>query len=246
MFKTHIKNILNHFGFRMLRTVTTSDAQYETIIPKATYAPWNTDQQFITLYGQIKDHTLVDKYRCFELYALVAQCAKLSGGSIIEIGVWRGGTGALLARRASDCGIREKVYLCDTFSGVVKAGVHDTTYKGGEHADTSKELVTCLLKKVASYANVKVLQGIFPDQTGVLVADEKFRLCHIDVDVYESAKGVVDWIWDRLVPGGMIVYDDFGFSGCSGITQYVNEQMQKNDRVVIHNLNGHAIIIKRE
>ena len=44
--------------------------------------------------------------------------------------------------------------------------------------------------------------------------------------------------------GGIVVYDDYGFKGCDGITTHVNEQIQLQDRFVIHNLNGHAIIIK--
>ena len=53
------------------------------------------------------------------------------------------------------------------------------------------------------------------------------------------------WIWDRMVPGGIIVYDDYSFTGCDGITKYVNEQMLEPDRVVTYNLNGHALVIKR-
>ena len=44
--------------------------------------------------------------------------------------------------------------------------------------------------------------------------------------------------------GGMIVFDDYGFSGCEGVTKLVDEERNKNDRIVIHNLNGHGIIIK--
>jgi O-methyltransferase len=54
----------------------------------------------------------------------------------------------------------------------------------------------------------------------------------------------VDWIWDKMVPGGIIVYDDYGFDGCQGITNCVEEQRLCDDRLVIHNLNGHAIILK--
>jgi O-methyltransferase len=72
----------------------------------------------------------------------------------------------------------------------------------------------------------------------------QFRLCHVDVDVYESAKAIAEWIWPRLVMGGIIVYDDYGFHDCTGITRFVNEERLKSDRVVIHNLNGHALVIK--
>lgn len=47
-----------------------------------------------------------------------------------------------------------------------------------------------------------------------------------------------------MVPGGIIVYDDFGFQTADGVTKYVEEQRQCADRLVIHNLNGHAVVIK--
>ena len=52
------------------------------------------------------------------------------------MGTWRGGTGALLAKSAMLSGMDEKVYLCDTFKGVVKASEDDSVYVGGEHDDT--------------------------------------------------------------------------------------------------------------
>ena len=118
-------------------------------------------------------------------------------------------------------------------------------YVSGEHADTSRQIVEKLVDGMKLH-NVEILQGIFPDETGHFI-DKKieFRLCHIDVDVYQSAKDVVDFIWDKMVsPGGIMVYDDYGFHTCDGITKYVEEQMLYKDRLVIHNLNGHAIIIK--
>ena len=48
----------------------------------------------------------------------------------------------------------------------------------------------------------------------------------------------------RLVTGGLIVLDDYGFKGCEGVTRFVNEQRLKPDRLVLHNLNGHAVAIK--
>lgn len=199
---------------------------------------------FQEVYTSIRGFTLVDQYRCYELWKLIEQVAKQKSGSIIEIGSWRGGTGALIARQAKNCGISEKVFLCDTFTGVVKTGEKDSAYKGGEHADTSREVVEKLLFTRMNLDNAEILEGVFPDQTGHRVEDLEFRFCHIDVDVYQSAEDIVDWIWDKMVPGGIIVYDDFGFEGCEGITKHVEEQMKFADRLVIHNLNGHALMLK--
>jgi O-methyltransferase len=218
-------------------------SSYEPVFPSATYAPWNLSPEFLSTYKLIEPNTLVDIYRCWELWTLVEQTAKCDG-DILEVGVWRGGTGALMAKKALLPGRNDLVYLCDTFEGVVKAGTHDTKYKGGEHSDTSLRTVEDLLGSMAA-TNVRILRGVFPDETANLIErGVRFRLCHIDVDVYRSAKDVMAWIWERMVPGGIVVYDDYGFRGCEGITKYVNEQLTERDRLVLHNLNGHAIVIK--
>jgi len=71
------------------------------------------------------------------------------------------------------------------------------------------------------------------------------RLGHCDVDVYRSAKDVFDWVWPRLELGGMVVFDDYGFPACPGVTKFVDEQRLLGDRTVIHNLNGHGLVVKR-
>jgi O-methyltransferase len=65
------------------------------------------------------------------------------------------------------------------------------------------------------------------------------------VDVYQSAKDVLEWCWSRLSPGGVVLFDDYGFPACPGVRQLVDEQYGRSDRLVIHNLNGHAILVKR-
>ena len=217
-------------------------AGYEPIKPVATYSPWNTDELFLKTYNAIQANTLVDKFRCYELWTLVAQTRQLEG-DLIEVGVWRGGTGALIAKRATLSGMDAVVYLCDTFAGVVKASGKDTLYVGGEHSDTSREMVETIIRS-QGLTNTRILTGIFPDQTASLITQTRFRFCHVDVDVYDSAKDVVEWVWDKLVVGGIIVYDDYGFFSCPGIARYVDEQRGNADRLIIHNLNGHAVVVK--
>jgi hypothetical protein len=219
------------------------EQQYEDILPSATYAPWLANEEFNKTFDIIRDYSLVDKYRCYELWSLIKQVSKLQTGALIEIGVWRGGTGALIAKQAAENGIKEMVYLCDTFSGVVKASEKDTIYLGGEHSDTSIEKVEEIVSKLL-LDNTCVLPGIFPEESSHLIEDKVFRFCHIDVDVYQSAKDIMDWIWPKLVIGGVIVFDDYGFVTCSGITHLVNEMTDQKDCLFIHNLNGHAVLIK--
>ena len=134
------------------------------------------------------------------------------------------------------------MYFADTFKGVVKAGKADTLYKGGEHANTSQEIVTELLKRL-DIKDYQLLVGIFPDDFKNF-SSGAIKICHIDVDTYLSAKEIVNFIWPRVIKGGVIIFDDYGFFGCEGVTKYVNE-LKLPDARFVHNLNGHALLIKK-
>lgn len=217
-------------------------ARDSAIVSWATYSPWLQDAEFQACHAAIAPNTLVDLYRCWELWHLLAQVAAVPG-DVLEVGTWRGGTGALLGRRAALLGLDLEIFLCDTFTGVVKAGGEDAHYQGGEHADTAVPVVEALLRRL-ELTNVRILQGIFPEDTGARVADRRFRLCHIDVDAYRSAADVLDWAWPRLSVGGLVVFDDFGFASTRGIAQLVHEREGRSDLVCVQNLNGHAVFVK--
>jgi O-methyltransferase len=242
--KQLIKRVLapEMYERRLRRDRTIGNKRYTNVFPEASYAPWLSDSEFQLWYGKIAPNTLVDQYRCFELWELVAQMGSLQG-DLIEVGVWRGGTGALIARRAQQLPGNRKVYLCDTFSGVVKVSSHDSTYLGGEHADTSENHVRQFLSQLG-IDNTVILRGIFPDAHIEAVLDRTFCFVHIDVDVYQSAKEVFDFVWPLIPRGGVVVFDDYGFETCDGIPKLVAEYRFQPGKLVIHNLNGHAVIIK--
>ncbi len=216
--------------------------RYSVIVPGAKYSPWLNHDVFVAAHMAIKANTIVDVYRCYELWKLVEQCARL-GGDILEVGVWRGGTGCLMALKSKLMGSHSRVFLCDTFSGVVKAGEMDSTYSGGEHDNTSVDIVV-KAKEALALDNVEILVGVFPDETAGRVGDAVFSLCHIDVDVYDSARDVLEWVWPRLQVGGAVVFDDYGFVETDGVTRLVNELTGVPSALIIHNLNGHAVMVK--
>lgn len=216
------------------------------VFPSANYAPWQGDKAFMDIHNQIRGNTLVDIYRCYELWQLVKKVQSLNPqAAILEVGVWRGGTAGIMSKQLADLKSTATLYLADTFTGVAKAGANDSFYTGGEHSDTSRQIVEDVLKNKSGYINYQILQGIFPEDTAhEIKAGEQFGLCHIDVDVYTSAKDILEWVWDKLIPGGVVVFDDYGFHSCTGVTKLVEEYRNHTDRQIIHNLNGHAIMIK--
>ena len=246
---TFLEKKILRLGYNLVRfskPYKKNNLSYSRVLPHAIYSPWFDDKEFQKIYEPIAGKfTLVDIYRCYDLWQLIEQTDKLnSNADVLEVGVWRGGTSTIMARHLEILGSKSKIYSADTFEGVVKTSAKDNSYNGGEHSDTSLELFTTLFKS-HHLNNIIPLKGIFPEDTAHLIpSDSKFKLCHIDVDVYLSAKDVQAWIWDKLIIGGVVVFDDFGFSSTDGITNFVNEQRKLTDRTVIHNLNGHAVIIK--
>jgi O-methyltransferase len=236
-----VQKTLQRLGLDVRRARRT-DAEYALVVPPATYAPWNVDQDFARTYEQIREHTLVDVYRCYELWSLTRELAHVPG-ALIEVGVWRGGTGAIVAKSAALAGIGDCVYLCDTFCGVPKAGERDPVYRGGEHADTSRASVEALIGKLG-LSNVAIAAGVFPDETAREVRADRFRFAHIDVDTYRSAKDCVEYLWPRMSAGAVVVFDDYGFDGLRGVREYADELRGKPDRLFVHNLNGHGLLIK--
>ncbi len=101
------------------------------------------------------------------------------------------------------------------------------------------------LMKQLNITNTVVVKGIFPEEGSQKVHSEKFKICHIDVDVYDSAKDIFSWVWPRLVTGGVVIFDDYGFAACEGITYLVNEIMDSlPNAAFFYNINGHGIIVK--
>ena len=249
--KSQLKFFLNFLGFEISRIplrlrkgekfLSTTYFPHSLVRPSATFSPWLNDYKFMSLYESIYSYSLIDIYRLYELWSLSRQIAIHVQGDILEVGVWRGGSGALLAEAVREFPLKT-VYLADTFSGVVKAGKNDTIYKNGEHSDTSPTIVKNLLSSL-NLNNTVLLEGVFPDETSSRILGQ-ISLLHIDVDVYDSARDILEWGISKISVGGVIVFDDYGFFGCDGVTKFCNELSRDSNFRFIHNLNGHGIFIK--
>ena len=220
------------------------DEPYETVVMPIGFTPWRADKEFIAFERLVDEYSMCGIGKLNFIWNMVAESAKLNDGIFMEVGSWRGGSGAIIAKRLKFMRRDNPVYLCDTFTGVVKAGDKDNRYVGGEHADTSIETVRELMKK-HELDNVHILQGIFPEDTGDVLSDKKIAFVHIDVDVYQSGKDVFSFVWPRLINGGIIVFDDYGTPSTQGMKKFVDEIKDLPDRIFISNIMGQGVIIKK-
>ncbi len=236
--RTERQDLLNRMRQTRFESLK-AGCSHSQIIPFATYSPWLDDEGFKTVYEIAKACTMVDIYRCYELYRLAQQCRNVAG-DIVEIGVWRGGTAALMARALPE----KAAHLFDTFTGVAKQDARfDTFYSGGEHADTDERIVTDLFAAVGAKAHIH--RGIFPDDT-LAALPAKVCIAHIDVDTYQSVKQSFESIWPNVQTNGVVVFDDYAIFGCEGANQAINEIVASvHNGLFVHNLNGHALLIKQ-
>ena len=94
----------------------------------------------------------------------------------------------------------KKFYIADTFQGVVKAGSEkDTSYRGGEHADTDVDFVKNLFGKVDKKLP-EILIGIFPEDHKSL-AIEELAFVHSDVDACQSTKDIIFFVLELVCIG---------------------------------------------
>jgi len=218
-----------------------SSKSHDIVISRAFDAPWKTDEEFQKLYKSVKNHTLNDIQRLYTLWSL-AQQVKNNEGDFIEVGCWKGGTGAIISYALND-GESKKI-LCDTFEGIPKIhGKNDPNYKGGEHAGASKLEVEKLLQGL-NINNFKVIEGIFSDTSIENCNIKSIKFAHLDVDTYESTSNIFDIIEGWLSKNSIVVIDDFNIHKAIGIKKFIQE-INLEEYFVINNFVGQAILIKK-
>jgi O-methyltransferase len=171
-------------------------------------------KEFKYLLNQIKGQTGVGKKRCFWIW-LLGKYAATKKGDMAEIGVYKGGTARIIAKSCP----RKRVHLFDTFAGMPEVNSAIDCHKKGDFSDTSLELVSNFL---SDCSNVVFHPGFFPG-TAVNQKDQEFCFVYIDVDIYSSAKDCLNFFYNKLTPGGVIVFDDYKSRSCSGIKMAIDE-----------------------
>lgn len=133
---------------------------------------------------------------------LVALASGTPPGPFAEIGVYRGGSAWHLAKLCRSRG--NSLHLFDTFKGIPSAETFDT-HRVGDFADTSVMAVMLAIPDATFHV------GEFPYTLPDCLDDLAF--VHCDCDQYRSVCSVIDLLWPRLVPGGIMAFDDIDTIG---------------------------------
>jgi O-methyltransferase len=166
----------------------------------------------------IRRHTMVTRDRIQSLARLAQRLEdERIPGDVVECGVYKGGTAALLARTVTHSRPPRTLWLFDVFSGMPPA----TAVDGPEapnwvgNLKSSPRRVERLLRRTgADLSRVRIVPGLF-QHTFPSVHIPQIALLNIDADWYESVKLCLDTFYDSVVPRGFISLDDYGaWPGC--------------------------------
>jgi O-methyltransferase len=192
---------------------------------------WELDTDFAPFLQRIRGRTLVSEDRCYLLYQLALRQRKLPG-DVVEFGVYRGGTATLF----SDLFTLKQVHLYDSFEGLPEVLPVDGFHKG-DFAEISAEDI----RHIYGLPNVIVHKGFFNEFT---LVPPDICFAHIDCDIYQSILDASLRVWPHLVAGGVIVYDDYGFSDCWGAKPAVDEFCRQTSANKLTIGNGQCLIVK--
>lgn len=190
--------------------------------------PEYVDEEFANLFRKYRDKTMVPWGGVFMAYRAAQHIARNDiGGSVVECGVWRGGCALIMAEAMQRIsGASREFYLYDTFTGMSEPTKYDTCSEGEAHHFFKKS------KKAAGYVDWcyasfdEVMENIrnspYPTELFHLVkgkvedslpgiAPEQIALLRLDTDFYESTRHELIHLYPRLVSGGVLICDDYGF-----------------------------------
>ncbi len=146
-------------------------------------------------------------------------------GLVAECGCYRGLSSFLICNRlkrhdATFDGTGYQIF--DSFEGLSVGGAEDLAQDTVETSQRPREEImkaghfTASLDKVrqalAEFPGIECFPGWIPTafpSTG----ENRYRFVHVDVDLYQPTKDSFEYFWPRMVPGGLIVCDDYNWAG---------------------------------
>lgn len=158
------------------------------------------------------------------LVAMTLRNPALNDGAIIECGTWRGGMSAGMIEIG---GPKRKYEFFDSFEGLPPAGERDGEKAREYQRDTASPTYfnNCTASQ-AEFEKTIAMTGISPENAvihkGFFDATLPQFTCgpvavlRLDADWYDSTMICLEKFWDHLLPGGLLLIDDYHvWEGCS-------------------------------
>ena len=214
--KNPIKKTFNSIGYNIHK-----------IMPVHEF-PLDFDQTEIEDVRSVRPYTMTSALQIISMFdAIKYICANKIGGSIVECGVWKGGSMMIAARVLKrQNGMNRDLYLFDTFAGMPEPGKEDTAYKDFNapvlwktnqsksgpnqwNYGSLEEVRANVASTGYPMERVHFVKGKVEDTIPGTIP-ERIAILRLDTDFYESTLHELKHLYPRLTPGGILIIDDYG------------------------------------
>jgi O-methyltransferase len=168
-----------------------------------------------TLYHALKDYTFASPNKLHNLRSLAAAVHRSGiAGDFVECGTYKGGSSAVLG---SELDPGRRLWLYDSFAGMPDIKPIDGDDAGkfvGEGIASPQDVLAALEIAGVDASRCVIREGWFEDSFKESLP-ESVALLHCDADWFDSCLLVLETFYPRVVDGGCVLLDDFGYwEGC--------------------------------
>ena len=197
-----------------------------------------------SIIEKVKPYTMTSIERIKTLLDSVEYINKYQiEGDFVECGAWRGGSVmAMLLKLISVQNATKRVWVFDTFMGMSEPSdidrdlnnhfaidLLDNSEKNSSDVwaySTLEETSNNILSVGYPTEKVHFIQGMVEDTLPINKID-KISLLRLDTDWYESTKIELEFLFPKLVSGGILIIDDYGhWKGCQKAVDEYFEKIQ--------------------
>lgn len=210
------------------------------------------DLPFEAILSKVRSETMTSDKRIVALCDATTYLSRSKIlGDIVECGVWRGGSMMAAAHCLMDNqDLDRELWLFDTFSGMSLPTKNDVDYMGNEAGELLQQIpqdspdsIWCYatIEEVQSNMNsagypgdkIHYVQGSVEETLLEHSLPDRIALLRLDTDWYESTRIELEILFPRLVPGGVLIIDDYGhWDGCK---KAVDEYFAENNIPILLN-----------
>lgn len=206
--------------------------------------PFLEDERFMALSEAHGDLLPVRNWHWNLTVALwaVARAQKLPG-DLVELGVFRGHTTLFCADYAGFASWDKRWWLYDTFEGIPEDQL-DPGWAAVNASMYGTDLYAEVRDRFARFPNIDVIKGRVPEILRERPPGE-IAFLHVDMNNATAEIAALDLLFDRVVPGGVILFDDYAWG--TARAQYDAEKawFRARGETILPLPTGQGLFVKR-
>lgn len=158
-------------------------------------------------------------------------------GDLVEIACYKGTTARVVCDYVEfEKQLNKKYFLYDLFE-------HDNSMPHFSMPEHSKQLYRQVQQRFSEFSNVCITQGKVPESLSI-AAPEKIAFMHLDINSADAEIGVLEVLFDRMVPGAVLILDDYGWAYYRDQKLAEDPWLEKRGYKVLELPTGQGMVIK--